>query len=381
MFFDLVFVFAITRVTDIMVADPTGRSVLHGVLVMAVLWWSWVGYAWLGNVARADEGIVRVVMFAAMGAVFVTAIAIPEAFDDLPGGLYGPLVFAIGYFAVRAIHLAAFWLLSRDDPDLRRQLLRFAPSMVLGTTLLLVASQTTGWVQTSLWIGALVGDYLGTLLGGEGWRLRSVGHFAERHGLIVLVALGESIVAIGIGVASRPVTWGIVVAVLLGLIVSGLLWWAYFDVTMLDAERAFRRARGRRLIRIARNGYSFFHLPMVVGIVLASLGLEIVLEMVADGNHHRLTDPLSGWPLAGLCGGVALYLASVALFRWYVAGTLLTHRLAVAAALVAVLVPLGSAVPALVVLGIVAGVLAVMIGAELVRYDDLRRRIRHPERA
>ena len=117
LFFDLVFVFALTQVTDWMADDPTPTAVLRGVLILVVMWWCWVGYAWLGNVVRADEGVVRVGMFAAMAGVFVAAITIPEAFDDLPGGLYGPAVFAFCYFTVRAVHLVMFWLASREDPQ------------------------------------------------------------------------------------------------------------------------------------------------------------------------------------------------------------------------------------------------------------------------
>jgi low temperature requirement protein LtrA len=127
-----------------------------------------------------------------MGAMFVGAITIPEAFDDLPGGLHGPLVFAFCYFAVRAVHIALFWVASGGDAQLRGQVLRFLPSMLGGTVLLLVASQTTGLTQTLLWLAALLADYLGTLLGGAKWRMGSAAHFAERHGLIIIVALGES---------------------------------------------------------------------------------------------------------------------------------------------------------------------------------------------
>ncbi|NLU83416.1 low temperature requirement protein A [Rhodococcus sp. HNM0569] len=377
LFFDLVFVFAVTRVTDLMADEPDGRNILHGVLAMAVLWWSWVGYAWLGNLVRADEGIVRVVMFTGMGAMFIAAITIPEAFDDLPGGLDGPLVFALAYFVVRLVHLVFFWFLSHDDPQLRRQLMRFAPSMAVGTVALVTASQLDGWPQTALWFVALAGDYLGTFLGGEGWRLRSVSHFAERHGVIVIVALGESIVAIGIGVAAVPVSWAVIVGCALGLIVSAMMWWSYFDVTSLAVEQAAQRARGTRLIKIARNCYSFLHLPMVIGIVMMSLGLKIVLHYVGDNSHYSLSDPLEGWPLVSLYGGSALYLLALSVFKAY--GTrshLPVQRVATAALLVA-LVPLVWHVPALASLGILASVLVALISFEMVTLDERRTEVRH----
>ncbi|MEU2001084.1 low temperature requirement protein A [Rhodococcus sp. NPDC019627] len=376
LFFDLVFVFAITGVTGFMADDPTGVNLLRGSLVIAVLWWSWVGYAWICNLVRADEGVVRVVMFGAMGGVFITALTIPEAFDDLAGGLDGPVVFALGYFVVRSLHLLMFWVISRDDPQLRGQVLRFTPSMLIGTTFLLIASQLTGNAQTVMWFLALAGDYIGTLIGGTGWRLRSVTHFAERHGLIIIVALGESIVSIGIGVADLPISWAIIVASLLGLAVSGLLWWSYFDVASLAVEHAFERATGARQIRIARNCYSFLHLPMVIGVVMLSLGLKKILSYVGDGNDHRLTDPLYGWPLIALFGGAALYLLALVWFKAYATGSVTVPRV-VAAVILLALIPLVWHVPALATLGILTAVLLALIGFETIRYDEPRDQIRH----
>lgn len=134
---------------------------------------------------------------------------------------------------------------------MRGQIVRFVPSMVVGTVLLLLAAQTTRPLQTWLWFAALVGDYVGAILAGNHWRLASSSHFAERHGPVVLVALGESIVATGIGIAALPVTWPIVVAVLLGLAISGALWWTYFDVTSLVTEQALDAAQGIRQVRLA----------------------------------------------------------------------------------------------------------------------------------
>jgi low temperature requirement protein LtrA len=149
LFFDLVFVFALTQVTDLMAEDPTVGHVFRGVLMLGVLWWCWTGYAWLGNIARADEGIIRIAMFASMGGVFVIAITIPEAFDDGPGGLHGPTVFAVCYLVVRLVHVFMFWIISREDREFRGQILRWIPSLVVATALLLVAGQTTGVTQTS----------------------------------------------------------------------------------------------------------------------------------------------------------------------------------------------------------------------------------------
>ena len=154
------------------------------------------------------------------------------------------------------------------------------------------------------------------LAGARGWRVNSASHFAERHGLIILIALGESVVSIGIGVTDLPISWPIIVASTLGLMIAGALWWAYFDVVALVAERVLARATGEQRARIARDSYSLLHLPMVIGIIFLSLGLKKVLSYVGGGDGHSLTDPLYGVPLVALYGGTSLYLLAHIAFRW-----------------------------------------------------------------
>lgn len=376
LFFDLVFVFALTQVTDLMADDTTPVTLFRGALILVVMWWCWVGYSWLGNVTKPDEGLIRVGVYSAMAAVFIAAITIPESFDDLPGGLSGPVVFAACYFAVRIVHLGLFFAFSREDPTLRRQLVRWLPSIALATTLLLIASQTTGVTQTSLWVAAVVADYVGTALAGSGWKLASAAHFAERHGLIVIVALGESIVATGIGIAQAPVSWPIIAGVVLALVVSCALWWTYFDVSALLAERALAAAEGTRQIVLARNGYTFLHLPMVIGIIFLSLGLKKVLGYVSGEDDHTLADPLYGYPLYALYGGAALFLAAHTAFNRLMTGGLKKERLAVVVLLVA-LIPLVALLPALVTLLVLAAVLVALLGWETHRYAEQRHAIRH----
>ena len=378
LFFDLVFVFALTQVTDVMADDTTGTTLFRGVLVLTVLWWCWVGYSWLGNVVKPDEGFMRVGMFLAMAAVFVAAITIPEAFDDFAGGLSGPVVFAACYFAVRVVHIGMFWLVSAGDPQLRRQLVRWTPSIVVSTALLLAASQTTGALQTWLWVAALVGDYIGTAVAGTEWRLASAVHFAERHGLIIIVALGESIVATGIGIAQEPVSWPIIAGSVLALVVSAALWWSYFDVTALVAERVLAAAEGARQVALARNGWSFLHLPMVIGVIMLSLGLKKVLGYVAGDDDHTLADPLYGLPLVALYGGTALFLAAHVAFSWTVARVVKRERIAAVVLLVA-LIPLVGMLPALVTLTVLAAVLVALVGWETHRFAEQRHAIRHGE--
>jgi low temperature requirement protein LtrA len=203
--------------------------------------------------------------------------------------------------------------------------------------------------------GRVVGDYLGTLVGGTNWRLGSAGHFSERHGLIIIVALGESIVSIGIGVAQLPISWPIIVASALGLAVAGAMWWAYFDVTALVTERALAAAAGAHQIRLARGGYTFMHLPMLMGIIMMSLGLKKVLGYVGGDDGHMLADPIRGVPLAALYGGAALYLLAHVGFTQYLTGRLNRERLAVVVLLL-VLVPVVAMLPALASLAVLAAV-------------------------
>ncbi len=375
LFFDLVFVFALTQVTEFMAEDAGAVDVLRGLLVITVMWWCWIGYSWLCSLVQAEQGAMRVGLFAAMAAVFVQAITIPEAFDDLPGGLQGPVVFACCYFVVRFVHVVLFWVASREDPQLRGQILRFVPSMLAGTILLLIASQTTGTTQTVLWFAALAGDYLGTLAAGSKWRMGSASHFSERYGLIIIVALGESIVAIGVGVAHLPISWPIIAASVLGLVVAGAMWWAYFDVTALITERALLAAEGERQIQLARGGYTFLHLPMIAGIVLMALGLKKVLGYVGGEDGHTLADPIYGVPLAALYGGAALYLLGHVGFKWYLTRSLNLERLVVVVVLLA-LIPAVAMLPALVSLAVLAVLLSVLIGYETYRHAELRREVR-----
>ncbi|MDX6248187.1 MAG: hypothetical protein QOF10_1547 [Kribbellaceae bacterium] len=377
LFFDLVFVFALTQITALMAHDLTWPGVIRGVLLVGLLWWSWIGFSWLCNLVKADEGSVRGVMLAAMAAMFVIALSIPEAFHDLEGGLPGPVVIAIAYFAFRAMHLLLFWLIADGDRVLRRTLLRFAPSMLAGTALLLVASQFHGTTQTLLWALALAADYGGTyLIDARGWRLRSAAHFAERHGLIVIIALGESIVAIGVGVTDLPISWPILIASLLGLAVAAALWWIYFDATVLYGEQALAAEPPETRPKLARDAYTFLHFPMVAGIVLLALGLKKVLEYVGDTEHHHLEDPLKGIGLYALFFGVVLYLLGHVGFKWRTSRRLGVSRL-ITAALVVVAVPALGKAPALAQLAVLTALLTGLVAFEAVRFSRERDELRH----
>jgi low temperature requirement protein LtrA len=376
LFFDLVFVFALTQVTAFMADELSWHGILRGALVLMLLWWAWTGYAWLANVASAEERPIKLSILTGMAAMFVLALCIPEAFDDLPGGLSGPVVLAVCYLLFRTMHLVMFLIISREDAGLRKQVLRFALSVAASSLVLLLASQFDGWLQTGLWMLALLADYVGTALGGfRGWRLPSPGHFSERHGLIIIIALGESIVAIGVGVAQEPITWVIIAASVLGLLLASALWWAYFDVSALLGEHALVNEPPETRARLARNAYSYVHLPLVLGVVLVAFGLKEVLLYVSDSSHHTLSDSLPRVALAALFGGVVVYLLGHVIFKWLTVHDISVVRLATAGVLL-VAIPLMVALPALIQLTVVAFIVTCAVVVESVLFAEHRRQVR-----
>jgi low temperature requirement protein LtrA len=362
LFFDLVFVLAFTQCTALMADQPTWEGLAKGLLVLGVMWWAWVGYAWLTSVVNPEEGAVRIAMFAAMAALLVVSLSIPEAFGDLG------LLLAISYCGVRLGQIALFVIASRDDPGLRHSVIGLAISTAVGTGLLIGASFADGWLQGALWALALALDVGGPLvIDSSGWRL-APSHFAERHGLIFIIALGESIVAIGIG-AEAGVDAGVVTAAVLGVDVAAMLWWQYFDVVAILAERRLSRApEGKVRNELARDLFSYLHFPMVAGIVLLALGMKKTLEHVDD--------PLKLVPAAALLGGVAIYQLAHVAFRWRSIHTVSMRKLGMAVVLVALL-PLAVEVPALATVAIVAVLMVALVAEETRSYGESRERVRH----
>ena len=362
LFFDLVFVLGFTQCTALMVHDPSWEGLAQGVLVLAVLWWAWVGYSWLTSVVEPEEGAVRIAMFGAMAALLVVALCVPEAFGDRA------LAFALAYGVVRGGQIVLFILASRDDPELRKSVLGLAISSSIGVGLLIGASALDGLAQGGLWALAIALDMGGPLLiPPAGWRLVPA-HFAERHNLVIILALGESIVALGVG-AEVGITAGVIAAAVVGVGLASALWWTYFDIVALVTQaRLLRATEGYDRNVLARDSYSYFHFPMVAGIVLAALGLE---QTLAHVDEHLKTVPAFA-----LLGGVAIYLLGHVALRLRNAGTLNVQRLVLAGVLLA-LWPLAPEVSALVTVTIVNVLLWSLIAYETPKYGDNRYRIRH----
>ena len=361
LFFDLVFVLALTQCTALIGATPTWEGLVQALFVLAVLWWSWGGYAWLTSVVDPEEGAVRIAIFAAMAAFLVAALAVPDAFGD------DALVFACAYGIVRVAHIWLFTIASRDDPGLRRSVTGLAGSTAIGVSLLAAASLTDGVLQGALWAIAITFDVgVPFLFFAEGWRLMP-SHFAERYGLIVIIALGESIVAIGLG-ANEIVDGGVIAAAVLGVAVAAALWWLYFDVIVWLGEKRLSQATpGREQNELARDSYSIIHFPLVAGIVLAAFGLKKTLEHVGD--------PLDTVPAAALVGGVALYLLGHVAFRWRQVHSLSRQR-SLAALACLLLYPVALAVPALATLALVVALLCLLITYEVTQFAENRARVR-----
>ena len=361
LFFDVVFVFAITQVTGFLADHPTWDGLLRGLMMLGALWWAWASYAWLTNTLNPEEGAVRLAVFGAMAAMLIVSLAVPNAF-----GTDG-VTFGVAYFVVRALHLLLYAIAGRGDRDLLGAVVRIVPTATLGPALLVIAGFFGGTAQLALWGAALAIDYLGVLVGHmRGWRV-SPEHFVERHGLVMIIALGESIVAIGVGAAGLPLDAGLIAAALLGIAVAASLWWSYFDWAAFVSQARLAEATGPERAALARDLYSYLHLPMVAGIVLFALGLKTTLA--------HLGDPLGTIPALGLCGGVALYLIAHVALRLRIGGGL-GHGRPIATILLLGLLPLAREVPALAALGMVVAVCAALIAYEALRYPHARAWIR-----
>ncbi len=357
LFFDLVFVFGFTQVTTVLSDNPTWSGLGHGLLILAALWWAWAAYAWLTNTVDPDEGAVWGAILVAMGAMFVAALAVPDAF-----GRHG-VVFGVAFLIVNVMQLTLYALAARGDRDLLAAIGRVAPWALSGSILIVAAGFAHGGLKPILWLAAIGIGFFGPLLRGiSGWRVQPA-HFVERHGLIVIIAIGESLVAIGLGERSSGLSARVIIAAVLGFVVATSFWLAYFDFFPNRARQLLAVRSGTARTALARDVYTYLHLPMVVGIVLFAFAMKMTLAHVGD--------ELETIPALGLCGGPALYL-----FAYVGLRVRITHRLGrgrlIAAVACALLWPVAVVVPALVALTLVVIVWVALHAYEIIWWREAR---------
>ncbi|MEV1155985.1 low temperature requirement protein A [Micromonospora chokoriensis] len=318
LFVDLIFVFAFLNVAGLISDDLTARSVLSGTVVLALLWWCWTTFASLGNLVRVDHGALPLIGFGIMAAVFILTIAIPQAFVDQPDDLPGPVVFAIAYLVVRALTLAALLYALTGAGRSRRQLALITGPALLAALLIGSAAAAPRWappeaaldVRLTLWVAALLVEYsVGLFMPYARWAVASAGHWTERHFLIVLIALGEAVISLGLGPGRfdrLALTGPVITCSVLGIALLAALWWLHFDTLAPSIEQAIHGTRGQERIALARDVFTYLHLPLIFGIVATALGLKLVLKTAATPGTQTLS-----WPaVTALYGGVATCLLS-----------------------------------------------------------------------
>jgi low temperature requirement protein LtrA len=385
LFYDLVFVYAFLNVARVTSVSLSPSALAKGLLVLALLWFAWTTFAALGNVVRADQGVMPLIGFAIMAGIFALALTAPEAFKDDRRGLPGDLVLAASYFVVRGLQVLAFFY-AGGTLGLGRVDLWLGLPVLISSALLFVAATVPRHflsgnaefaARAGLWLLAIALEYVASALARvEDVVVTSAGHLAERYAQIILIAFGESIISLGTGpnlIAGLPLTWPVLAAVGLGIAIIAALWWAYSDSVAIAAEEALHRTRGAQRVRQARDAYVYLHLPMIIGIILFGLGLKKALADVGDPLVPSVGDTLHGVEGYVLSGGVTLYLLGLTAFRWRTVGGFDRFAL-VAIALVAIQIPIGAHIPEFQALALLALVTIGQIVVAAIRG-------RHPRRA
>ncbi|MBV8710632.1 MAG: low temperature requirement protein A [Solirubrobacterales bacterium] len=359
---DLVFVFAITQVTTLLWRDLTWAGFGRAMLVLALVWWAWSAYVWAANAQDPGSPTLRGCLLLSSISIFVAGLSVPHAFGS------EATLFAVSYAVVRFLHLALYADASRKGNAAWSAIAGFALTVAIGMALLIAGSFADGALRIVLWVLAAAIDYAG-----PAWltreRLRglqrvAVAHFAERYSLFVIICLGESIVAIGVGAlgpsTERALSGELVVAVALGLLITVAMWWTYFEGF---AETAAERLRDHDdPVLAAADAYSYLHLVIVAGIITFAVGIKVL-------TRDSVSAPLPGPARLVLCGGVALYLLGSAAFALRMIGRLEYEKLAVAAALLALYAITG----AIAAWAVAAAVAALVVALCAVESDAVRR--------
>ncbi|MFI7215123.1 low temperature requirement protein A [Micromonospora maritima] len=384
-FFDLVFVVSFFIITRATAANVTVRELLHALLVLAVLWWCWVVHSAVASRLRLGEGFVPILMVVGMVALFTFALALPQTFGDLRQGSAGPMLVTVSYVAIRLVHSALYWYATRGDPPARRKMWLLLLEALISTALLLMAAllpprvdpEVGPWLRDGLWIAVVLIQYSSGLLAGtEGWKITSAEHWTERYDLILIIALGESVISVGVGgnLLGKAVTWPAIPAAIFGILFTAALWWAHFDMIGPAARIALHAAQGHPRVAMARDAYAYLYLPMIAGVILFAIGAEELVRTITDpvgGSTERGHGPAV--PL--LFSGVMIYLAANMAFQWRTLRTLSWTRVGALAAL-AVALPVGRHLPALGALGLLTAICVALVAVELVVFADARAALR-----
>ena len=357
LFFDLVFGFAFSQVITLWVDHTSWAGLGQGLLVLAALWWVWASFAWLTNTANTEADLVLAVMVFATAGVFVAALAVPAAFEA------HRLMFAVSFFAVLVAFVGLYAQVSQGLPDQFSAVLRMARTALPSAGLILGAAFASAVARPALWVVALAVGLIGPNLGGlRGWRVYPA-HFAERHGLILIIAIGESLSAIGFAVRGTHLGAAEVGAAVLGLLVAAAFWLAYFDFASSGIRSRLASSRGSERIALARDAYTYAHLPMVVGILLFAFAVRTAL--LHPGADLEVRSAVA------LCCGNSVYLLAFVAVRWRASHTIGVGRPS-AAVMFALLTPVARFVPALAGLALVATVWLGLHAYELVRWREAR---------
>ncbi|MGC5331099.1 low temperature requirement protein A [Micromonospora sp. DT62] len=385
-FFDLVFVFSFFIITRTTAAHISGWQLTHAMLVLAVLWWCWVMHSVVATRVRLGEGFVPVLMVVAMAALFCFALSLPQAFSDATDVAAGPMVVALSYLVIRGVHLSLYWHVARERPGERRLLLKYSPEVVASTALLMAAAlipsqiddpDRAAMLRDGLWVGVILLQYgMGLVAGAWGWTVTSAEHWTERYDLILIIALGESIISVGVGsnLLGQPPTWPAVAAAVLGVFFTAALWWAHYDVIAPAARIALHASEGRSRVGMARDAYAYLYVLMIAGIILFALGAEEIVNQVADPGVP-LGDRTRGPGVVLLFGGVICYLFANILFQLRTLRTVSWTRVGTVLVLAAG-IPVGQRLPGLAALALLTTICLGLVAVEAVVMADSRRALR-----
>ncbi|MGI8922072.1 MAG: low temperature requirement protein A [Solirubrobacteraceae bacterium] len=329
LFFDLVFVFTITQLTTVFANHATARGLLQVVLMFGVIWWMYGGYAWLTNAVAPDRPLRRLLLMGGMAAFLVLALAIPRAFSG------SGVAFGLAYLAVVCVHAGLF--ASTASEHIVRAVLGISRFNLVTALLVLVGGIVGATAEYLLWAAALLFAWTTPkLIDDSGFEIAPA-HFVERHGLVVIITIGESIVAIGVVAAGLPVNLALVGVALLGLALSACLWWTHFGGDEERAERALSAAPREQRPRLAVNAFGYWHLPILFGV----LAIAAAEKRATGHGFAHLRAPLA----AALAGGVAVFLLGDVLFRRSL-GIGRARGRAIVAVLALATVPLGTEISA-----------------------------------